>query len=245
VKVWWRDGGADLGGTVRKGDLGPPFKGADPAKIGPEYAFGQVIGNYYPSNNVLIIKCAWGGRDLAERFRPPSAVTNRGGRPGEFFSAIIDNARDVLTNLDTEFPEWSGQGYEIVGFGWHQGFNDRINTSFSAEYKDNLPDLISDLREVFNKPNLPFVVASTGMDAGLAESPPYTGYSAVEKAQLWVAGVAQPANVLSSDTRSFWRDAADSPVPSGNQGFHWNWNAETLFLIGKTMGDDMVDLLTP
>lgn len=245
VKLWWRDGGPNLGGTVRKGDLGPPFKGGDTGKIGPEYAFGQVMGDFYPSSNVLIIKCAWGGRDLAERFRPPSAVTNRGGRPGEFFSAIIDQTRDVLTNLDTEFPAWSGQGYEIVGFGWHQGFNDRINTSFSAEYKDNLPDLISDLREVFDKPNLPFVVASTGMDAGSAESPPYTGYSAVEKAQLWVAGVAQPANVLSSDTRPFWRDAADSPVPNGSQGFHWNWNAETLFLIGKTMGDDMVDLLTP
>lgn len=244
VKVWWRDGGANLGGTVRKGDLGPPFKGSDPGKIGPEYAFGQVIGDHYASDDVLIVKTAWGGRDLAQRFRPPSAVTDRGGRVGEFFSAIIDQTRDVLTNLDTEFPEWSGQGYEIVGFGWHQGFNDRINTPFSAEYKDNLPDLISDLRDVFNKPNLPVVVGSTGMATGPAESPPYSGYSAVEKAQLWVADVAQPDNVLSTDTRPFWRDPADSPATSG-QGFHWNWNAETLFLIGKSMGDDMVDLLTP
>ncbi len=64
------------------------------------------------------------------------------------------------------------------------------------------------------------------------------------KAQLWVAGVAQPANVLSTDPRPFWRLPAESPATSG-QGFHWNWNAETLFLIGKSMGDDMVDLLTP
>lgn len=245
VKVWWKDGGANLGGTVRKGDLGPPFKGSDTSKFGPEYAFGQILGDFYPSNDVLIIKCAWGGRDLAERFRPPSAVADRGGRVGEFYSAIIDNAREVLGNLDTEFPAWSGQGYEIVGFGWHQGFNDRINTAFSAEYKNNLPDLVEDVREVFVKPNLPFVIASTGMDTGPAQAPPYSGYSAVEKAQLWVAGVAQPANVLSTDTRPFARDPADSPVTSGNQGFHWDWNAESLFLVGKSMGDNMVNLLTP
>ncbi len=47
-------------------------------------------------------------------------------------------------------------------------------------------------------------------------------------------------NVDVIDTRDFWRDAAVSPV---NQGFHWNQNGETFFLIGKSMGDLMVDLL--
>jgi alpha-galactosidase len=243
AKVWWRDGGADLGGTVRKGDLGPPFKGADNNLIGPEFAFGQVLGDFYADHDILVIKCAWGGRDLAEKFRPPSAVARvPGTQVGPFFSAIINDARDVLGNLGTQFPEWSGKGYQIVGFAWHQGFNDRINTAFSNEYKNNLPDLISDIRTVFNKPNLPFVIGSTGMDIGSPQAPPYPGYSAVEKAQLWVAGVSKPANVLSSDTRPFWRSAAVSPA---NQGYHWNWNAESYFLIGKTLGDDMVDLLTP
>ena len=242
VKVWWRDGGPNLGGTIRKGDLGPPFKGADNGKIGPEFAFGHVIGDFYPSNNVLLVKTSWGGRSLVKDFRSPSAVAARGGRVGDFFSAIIDQTRDVLTNLDTEFPEWSGQGYQIVGFGWHQGFNDMIDATASAEYKDNLPDLIKDVRTVFGKPNLPFVIASTGMDAGPAEPTPYTGYRVIEKAQLWVAGVPKPANVLSTDARPFWRVAAVSPA---DQGFHWNWNAESYFLIGKSLGDNMVDLLTP
>ena len=52
----------------------------------------------------------------------------------------------------------------------------------------------------------------------------------------------RPANVLSQDGRPFWRDA--TVCPSGD-GYHWNWNAETYFLIGKSLGDDMVDLLTP
>lgn len=29
------------------------------------------------------------------------------------------------------------------------------------------------------------------------------------------------------------------------QGFHWKYNAEALFLMGKVLGDEMVDLLAP
>jgi alpha-galactosidase len=245
VKVWWRDGGnGALGGPISKGNLGPPYKGRDSGKIGPEFAFGQVIGDFYPSDDVLIIKYAWGGHDLIRNFRPPSAVANRGGQVGSSFNATINYTREVLYNLGTEFPEWAGRGYQIVGFGWHQGYNDRVDTAASNEYKNNMPDFISDVRTVFNKPNMPFVIASTGMEIGVAEPAPYTGYSSVEKAQLWVAGVGKPANVLSTDTRPFWRSPAQSPATSG-QGFHWNHNAETYFMIGKALGDNMVDLLTP
>lgn len=245
VKVWWRNGAnANLGGAISKGDLGPPYQGADSAKIGPEFAFGHVLGDFYAGANedVLIIKCAWGGRDLVKDFRPPSAVAKRGGVVGAFYNATIEQTREVLNNLGTQFPAWSGRGYEIVGFAWHQGYNDRISTVASAEYKNNLPDLISDIRTAFNKPNLPFVIASTGMDIGAPEASPYPSYSAVEKAQLWVAGVAQPANVLSTDARPFWRESTVSPA---NQGYHWNWSAESYFLIGKSLGDNMKVLLGP
>jgi len=243
VKIWYRDGGnGSLGGPILKGDLGPPYKGRDAGKIGPEFGFGQVIGDFYAADDVLIIKCAWGGHSLAGNFRPPTAVAKRGGQVGASFNATIEYTRDVLHNLGTEFPEWAGRGYEIVGFGWHQGFNDRLSTSDSAGYKDNLADFISDVRSVFNKPEMPFVIATTGMAIGAPEAPPYTGYSAVEKAQLWVAGVPQPAMVLSTDTRPFWRLPEESPATTG-QGFHWNHNAETLFLIGKALGDNMKTLL--
>ena len=49
-------------------------------------------------------------------------------------------------------------------------------------------------------------------------------------------------NVAVIDSRDFWRDAAVSPA---DQGYHWNRNGETYFLIGKPMGDNMVNLLTP
>jgi hypothetical protein len=51
-------------------------------------------------------------------------------------------------------------------------------------------------------------------------------------------------NVTSVETRPFWRDASISPITGGNQGFHWNQNGETMFLIGDAMGEGMVDLLS-
>ncbi|MBT8043623.1 MAG: hypothetical protein KJO79_01630, partial [Verrucomicrobiae bacterium] len=92
-------------------------------------------------------------------------------------------------------------------------------------------------------PELPFVIATTGMLAAGApmESFPYPGYSKVEQAQLWAAGVAQPSNTLTDDTRGYWEEVADSPR---DQGFHWNQNARSYFRVGKALGDDMVKLLS-
>ncbi|BCX48049.1 hypothetical protein HAHE_19570 [Haloferula helveola] len=240
VKLWWRHGGSGkLGGQIRKGDLGPLTSTGN--WFGPEYGFGQIIGDYYKDDEVLIIKTAWGGRALASDFRSPSMVKHRGGEVGPFYKAIFDYSHEVLDKLGEEFPEWKGKGYQIVGFAWHQGFNDRVSKEFAPEYKDNLPDFIADVRTEFGNPDLPFVIASTGMgNAGPVEEPPYEGYTAVEKAQLWATGVGKPAKVLSIDTRPFWSDPKDSP---STMGHHWNHSAESYFLIGKSLADRMVTLL--
>jgi hypothetical protein len=243
VKLWWRNGhSGKLGGDIRKGDLGPRTNTGK--WFGPEFGFGQILGDYYKDHDVLIIKAAWGGHALASRFRPPSAVAKRGGEVGDSYKEIMKQSHEVLSNLGKEFPEWEGKGYQIVGIGWHQGFNDRVSRDgASSEYKDNLPDLIADLRKEFGNPKLPFVIASTGMGAaGPAEDPPYSGYSDVEKAQLWVAGVEKPDYVSSIDTRPFWREPAKAV---STMGHHWNHSGESYFLIGKHMGDQMVKLLDP
>ena len=67
---------------------------------------------------------------------------------GASYLEMIANVREVLSSLGTQFPEWSGRGSQIVGFGWHQGVSDG-SEPFANEYKDNLPDLISDVRSEF------------------------------------------------------------------------------------------------
>ena len=113
----------------------------------------------------------------------------------------------------------------------------------SSEYKHNLTDLIRDVRSEFGKPDLPFVIATTGMGGiGPVKPHPFEGYHPVERAQLWVAGVEKPANVLTDDTRGYWEEADVSPR---NQGFHWNGNARSYFRVGLGLGKNMVKLLTP
>jgi len=67
------------------------------------------------------------------------------------------------TDLGAEFPQWSGTGYQIVGFGWHQGWNDRVTQEYNDEYEANMKDFIDDVRTELGQAALPFVIATTGM----------------------------------------------------------------------------------
>jgi alpha-galactosidase len=157
--------------------------------------------------------------------------------------------REALSNLATEFPaaqhpefDAVGYRYRIVGFGWHQGWNDGGSTAFANEYEANLADLIDDLRAEFSQPALPVAIANSGF-GGVGGQ---TGNRlTVRQAQDSIGSLLVPhpvysGTVLTDDTAPYWRDAAVSP---SNFGFHWNHNAETHYLIGKGMGEDMISLL--
>ena len=181
VKVWWRDSEIDAPRGVIKGDLRIGYsQGRNPGWFGPDYGFGWKLGDHFTDKPVLILKIAWGGKSLNADFRPPSAAAARGGVVGPYYTAMIEYARDCLSKLGTEFPEFDGMGYRIAGFGWHQGWNDRVDAAATAAYQVNLVDLINDLRAEFGNPALPFSINTTGM----ATSPAYSG---VELAQLAVA----------------------------------------------------------
>jgi len=61
------------------------------------------------------------------------------------------------------------------------------------------------------------------------------------KAQAAVAEHPEfKGNVAFVGTRAFWRPEDQSP---NKQGYHWNSNAETYYLIGEAMGEAMKRLL--
>jgi alpha-galactosidase len=241
VKLWWRNGAnAQYGGPIYKGDLGPLTSNG--RWFGPEFGFGQAVGDFYQNHDVLLIKPSWGGHNLVAQFRSPVAVAKRGGAIGPSYIEMFDNVREVLTNLGKEFPEWEGRGYQIAGFAWHQGTSDKSPDKVAQEYQHNMPDFIASIRSEFGKPDLPFVIATTGMGYDTGTSPPpYENYHPVERAQLWVAGVEKPANVLTDDTRAYFEPHEKSPR---NQGFHWNGNARSYFRVGLGLGKNIVELLT-
>src|SRR5690606_13480155 len=133
---------------------------------GPELGFGHVVGDAF-DQPVLLIKLAWGGKSLAADFRPPSS----GGEVGPYYREVVQQTKSILGNLGEHFPELAGRSYEIAGFGWHQGWNDRINQAFNDEYEQNMANFIRDIRKDLGVPNLPFVIAETGMSGAEEKHP--------------------------------------------------------------------------
>lgn len=238
VWVWARQGGTPQpnSDTIKIGNLTMGF-GADNTKFGPELGFGNAVGDAF-DEQVVLVKTAWGGASLAVDFRPPSAVAKRGGTVGEYYNRMLSAYQQALVDIAKQFP---GQTIELTGFAWHQGWNDRVNQGFNDEYEQNMADFINDVRSELGKPDLPFVIATTGM-SGWSETHPRA--LSLMNAQLNIGDPLKhpefAGTVTTVETRGFYRDAAVSPA---NQAFHWNQNGETYYLIGDSMGDAMVQLV--
>jgi len=222
--------------------------------IGPEFGFGHVVGNH-ADGPVLIIKTSWGGKDLAVDFRTPSAgpapeyvkgkrreaIDADGALVGHFYRLMLEHVKDVRTNLATYFPELAGRETRLAGFGWHQGWNDGCSADMTAEYESNLVHFIRDLRKDLGAESLPVVIATSGFGGREQAQDRRLG---IINAQLAVADAAKhpefKGTVAAVETRDFWRPVEQSP---SRQGYHWNGNGETHYLIGEAMGRAMIDLM--
>jgi len=209
--------------------------------IGPEMAFGWVVGDYI-DDKVLLIKFGPGGTSLAGPWRPPSSgpagKKPRGKGVGDLYDSMIAGVKKQLANLKADFPDYDGKGYEIVGFGWHQGWNDGCSASAVAQYEKNMVNFIRDVRKDLGLPNLPFVIGGSGFGGWGQTVDRRLG---VMKAQAAAANRPEfKGNVKYVETRSFFRDGPVSPRPIR---YHWCCNAESYYLIGEGMGRAMVELL--
>ena len=239
--VWvssWDEGVIGKAAEQRKGPLSVGFGSENvlPAGyIGPEFGFGHMVGNAL-GDKVLLVKTSWGGKSLAVDFRPPSS----GGATGPYYTEMVAKVRTVLADVKKYYPDYDGKGYEVVGFGWHQGWNDRVNSGYVDQYEANLANLIRDLRKDLNLPTLPVVIANTGM-ANADQSP------VALKLINAQGNVSDPkkypefaGTVSTVDTRPFHYPLTS---PEIDFGFHWNYNGESYFHIGESMGVAMLKLM--
>ncbi len=205
--------------------------------FGPELQFGHVVGDAL-KNQVLLIKTAWGGKSLFKDFRPPSS----GGEVGKYYTLMVAQVRETLAILQQDFPAYQGQGHELAGFVWYQGWNDGAQREDIAarEYEQNLVNLIQDVRKEFNASKLPIVVGE--LTGAWVDAPGH--YALVREAQAAATMREEfQGNVLFVPTRDFVRKAEDSP--NINHGHHEFGNAETYFLVGDALGKAMVRMLPP
>jgi hypothetical protein len=232
----------------RRGPLSAGW-GVSKERMGPELGFGWVVGNA-TDEPVLLIKCAWGGKSLAVDFRPPSsgqlpysqgekhdaALKADPQMVGKYYRETMALTKSALKNVKELVPGSDGK-YNLVGFGWHQGWNDRINDKFNAEYEANMVNFIRDVRKDLEAPKLLFVIGETGMNG-----PDEKNVRALSLMKAQAAAATKPefqGTAAIVKTQNFWRPVEESP---NNQGYHWNCNAGTYYLIGEAMGEAMLKL---
>ena len=189
---------------------------------------GHVIGDA-TKQPVLLIKTAWGGKSIYKDFRPPSS----GGEVGVFYKQMLAEIDEGLKNIKSEFPQ-IGKNYELAGFVWFQGWNDMFDKEALEQYEGNLVNLITDVRDVLNTPELPVVIGETGnMGEEVGDN-----MKSIRVAQKRAAERLQHAAFVK--TTAFARPKEESP--NVGHGHHWFGNAESYFLIGDAMGRAMVEL---
>lgn len=245
-----------------------------PKCIGIEQEFGWVIGDRY-EEPVLLIKIAWGGRSLYRDFRPPSAglppqavldkmLADRQKRKpdakmdevkqsfGASYRIMLDEVNSTLANLKTLFPDYAGQGTELAGFIWFQGWNDMIDANSTAEYTSNLAHFIRDVRRDFKSPKLPFVIAQMGVDGPNASA----NVKRFKDAQAAVMDVPEfKGNVALVKTDVLWDMEADAVFRKGwrenidewntvgsDYPYHYLGSAKFMLRAGRAMADAVLDL---
>lgn len=190
------------GDSVREGKLTPEFGSSSRGpRIGPEYTFGLTMEKQV-SNPILLIKAAWGGRNLNTDFRPPSAGSDSSNNgAGVEYRKIVAHVKDVLANIKRVYPDYDpNQGYEIAGFVWFQGWNDMLDKHTYTNrnqpggydlYSELLTHFIKDVRKEFDAPKMPFVIGVIG---------------------VWGDIKGEDADYRSNDMQIYFREAMAAPA---------------------------------
>jgi lysophospholipase L1-like esterase len=202
--------------------------------IGPEFQFGHLMGEQF-DEPVLLIKTAWGGKSLHVDFRPPSS----GGETGKYYHLMLKEFREALSGAATDFPSLKDRELQISGFVWQQGWNDMVDESAAKDYEQNLVNLINDLRNELEQPDLPFVVGELGNGGEEASESMKSFRIAQQKA---TGQGTFTGNVAFVKTSAFARPKENSP--NVGHGHHWFGNAESYFLIGDALGKQMLELIS-
>lgn len=248
--------------------------GATDTKIGPELSFGWTIGDQL-DEEVLIIKAAWGGKSLFRDFLPPSGKkpsdefiqdlesrAKKKNKPfskeeymqgfGHYYRLTMASVDDTLSNLESYAPNYDGQGYEIAGFVWFQGFNDKFSDHATSTYQENMANFIRDVRKDLKSPELPFVIGAMGH-----QGTDQKGTSKIlADAQLATAQMAEfKGNVITVKTADFWdydaaiaftnknEDAATWEKLGSNRGYHYFGSAAFFEKTGTAFAEAIIQLM--
>lgn len=226
----------------QKGNLTVGF-GQEPAMFGPELEFGNVVGDHF-AEQVLLIKTCWGG-SLFSNFRspgsrlPPQATLEQELQElqkenasatlgdversyGAAYREMMTEVRDTLANLGEHFTGYHGQGFELAGFVWFQAWNDMIDPGKNSFYAEHLAHFIRDVRRDLKTPKLPVIIGQLGVRG--ADGLDAKGLN-LRTAQASVAQLPEfTGNVRLVSTDPFWDHEAYTVYLMGWEQHRDEWN---------------------
>lgn len=244
--------------------------------IGPELGFGWTVGDHY-NQPVLIIKTAWGGKSIDRDFRPPSRglpdsfssqLTKAQKRNpklthqdyeqtyGHFFRQMTNEVKQVTSDLKKYVPNYQGEGYEIAGFVWFQGWNDQYAPTSVQDYQENLTAMILDLQKEWNQPNLKIVIGAMGHDGVNQKGK----VKQIADAQVAVSADARFKDRIHTirtskfwDTeaqaayKKYWRDKKNRDIEKwrhfgDDHGYHYFGSPNFFLKAGNAFGEAMIQL---
>ncbi|MEI6176225.1 MAG: sialate O-acetylesterase [Verrucomicrobiota bacterium] len=246
--------------TIKEGNLTVGFAAREDT-IGPEFTFGITLQKL-SKEPILIIKTAWGGKNLHTDFRPPSSS---GEGAGIYYKKMVDHVKKVLADPSKVVPSYNAKdGYEIAGFLWLQGWNDLVDQSHYPKrgqpggydsYTQDMANFIRDVRKDFNAPKMPFCIGVLGVNGPTEtfDGPRYKSiYQTFRDAQAAPADMPEfKGNVIAIRTEVFWdsalakasdkkdRTPEEMEIAKGasNKGFHYYGAAKFFAPAGKAFAE--------
>lgn len=209
---------------ISKGDLKPGY-GANNQQYGPELLLGHAIAKT-TTDDVIFVKVAEGGSDLHEMWRSPSMEARLGKAVGieSLYPHLIQHATNVKNNPGAYFPKYAGQSVnvEVAGFVWFQGFNDQFDAIKADNYEQNLTDLIKDVRNDMNAPNMKVAIGQSHTDG----SPDGLKIMDAQK------------NVANADSKADW-------AVTNDLSNYYHYDPAAMVVIGSRLGGKMAGLSQP
>lgn len=167
--------------------------------FGPELGLAEKLNEEFPDQTFFIIKYAWGGTNLYEQWRSPSA----GGTTGPLYQSFVQYAKNSLEYLTVK-----GYDVSVEAMCWMQGESDSLEEQHAIDYEQNLSCLVSDIRAEFT----PYA-SNNGIafvDAYIADSYFWKYYIRLNQSKQAVAD-ASPMNVV-IDTIEHGLSITEEPV---------------------------------
>lgn len=141
---------------------------------------------------------------------------------GHYYRLMIAHVKKVLGDIKRVYPDYdAGEGYELAGFVWFQGWNDMVDRGSYPnrdkpggydQYTEVLTHFIRDVRKDLASPELPFVIGVMGaggpVDKYGLEQKRYAGvHTNFRNAMAAPADLPEfGGNVVAVRTEKYWDD---------------------------------------